>query len=250
MTDPVASASLDKTDFVAIVDTNVLLDIFSCHDLSTLYDRLGHADVAAYDPQATYRRARVRDSLLLAMYLHNRGATTFSPYEARTIMVARVPPSAVDTFENHYTTIIVNFVKDQLLSRWRALSQNEDDNLHGTRVDESLIALAGERQVPLITNEGFTQAGVVETGIRERAARAGVVAVAPREFFQGQLDEEGAARAFIAAFRGRANGYIDSHPKRDVVLDSMKWAAGYLRHVLFGETNNTEQAVPVHLQDR
>lgn len=85
-----------ESQFTAVVDTNVLLDVYSCHDVAKTYDdvhsRLG---VAAVDERSVvYRRARAQESLWLAIYFNKIGATTFSlHHESVELLTARVPPA-------------------------------------------------------------------------------------------------------------------------------------------------------------
>ena len=69
----------------AVTDTNVMLDIYSCHDVSLNYDALhGRIGVAALDdPSIVYRRARARESLFLAMHFHKVKAVTYSLHSER-----------------------------------------------------------------------------------------------------------------------------------------------------------------------
>lgn len=50
----------------AILDTNVLMDLYSCHELIRTYDQAG---ITAHSREAVYRRARARGALLLAVFL-------------------------------------------------------------------------------------------------------------------------------------------------------------------------------------
>jgi hypothetical protein len=73
----------DLSELVAVLDTNVKLDIYSCHDFVRTADdaitkATGTPVAALEEPRVTYRFARARESLLLAMYLHARSAKTFS----------------------------------------------------------------------------------------------------------------------------------------------------------------------------
>ena len=80
---------------VAVLDTNAFLDVYSCHDVlrdyEALYTNLGQA--AAEDPKCVYRRARARESLLLAIYLHQlQGATVTLQDELLKQLEGAAPP--------------------------------------------------------------------------------------------------------------------------------------------------------------
>ena len=63
---------IEPSQLLAVVDTNVLLDIYSCHDVSNSYEQGAQIDTEAFvdSGEAVYRRARARESLILAMYFH------------------------------------------------------------------------------------------------------------------------------------------------------------------------------------
>lgn len=236
--------TLDTSELVAVLDTNVVLDIFSCHDVSTLYDRLGDAPSAVAHPAAVYRRARARESLLLAIYFNATRAKTYSAHEP-AIIVRLVDPDAVDTIENHFTTLVAHFVKDTLLPDWQSLYRTEPDEGHGSAVDRFLLSFAEQYNLPLITNEGFTETGVQDLRLRALARERGVAVCTPSEFYRDHIDEQKAARNFIAAFRTAAPDYIQRHAKPEIVRKSLVIMAGYYRHILFGETEGLEDAVQV-----
>ena len=92
----------------AVMDTNVLVDIFSCVDLEREARK-------AEDPGSSasvYRRARVRESLVLAWWLHEHHATTWGlEFELRRQLAALVPPADTRQFGTHYTTRFIHFVR-------------------------------------------------------------------------------------------------------------------------------------------
>ena len=109
--------ALDISNISVALDTNVLLEIFSIHDLVNKYDEIGGANVDA--SALVFRRARARESLLLAMHLNATNACTFSlDHEFKKLLLARVPP-ATGQFTSHFTTWFVNFVTERLLPSWK-----------------------------------------------------------------------------------------------------------------------------------
>ncbi len=108
---------------VAVLDTNVKLDMYSCHDVTRTYDSafstLGKA--AASDPQVSYRFARAKEALLLAVYLNKLGAATFNlHHETIELLTKTVPPTAVggQSFEAEFVVFFLHFVRDYLLPNW------------------------------------------------------------------------------------------------------------------------------------
>jgi len=64
---------------VAVVDTNVLLDLHSMHDFRQVEELVQlHGDAAFDHAKTTYRLARARDALLLGMHLSKNNLTTWS----------------------------------------------------------------------------------------------------------------------------------------------------------------------------
>ena len=100
----------ESQDLLAVVDTNVILDVVSLHDLSQTYERLGADGVDT--PDAVYRRSRARESLLLAIYFHKAKAVTYSLHsEPVAILTTKVDPTSEDALETHYTKLFIHFVR-------------------------------------------------------------------------------------------------------------------------------------------
>ena len=240
---------------IAVVDTNVMLDVYSCHDLSGQYDK--GEDVAG--PNATYRRARARESLLLAIYLHSIRATTYGlHHEVPRMLTQMVDPESSKTLETNFTTLFLHFVKDEVLSGWDARcvidwdkgDANDagedgfswwDQGLKGDDADDRLLLLAKETQVPLITNEGFGVKGVKNRKLRKRAKAEGVVVFTPEEFYRGKLDEDAETRAFLKSFANRAPRYIEEDERKfgpSEIRDFLLHLLGVYEHILLGKTKD------------
>src|SRR5262245_16783308 len=147
-------------DVGAVLDTNVLLDIYSGHDLLAAYDNLGTEQPNA--PELVFRRARARDGLLLASYLHKQRLTTCSlDNEFKNGLRMLAPPTQITDFKCHFTTFFVWFVKDHIFPDWNAaFVEGNDAGLKGTACDTVLLDVARYNALPLITNEGFGVEGV------------------------------------------------------------------------------------------
>lgn len=223
----------------AVLDTNVLLDIYSGHDLLAAYDNLGAEQPNA--PELVFRRVRARDGVLLASYLHKQRITTCSldnEFQSRLRKLA--PPTETADFECHFTTFFVWFVKDHILPDWNAaFVERNDAGLKGTSCDTVLLDVACENGLPLITNEGFGVDGVNDAtlkakSLRARANAAGVEVYTPREFFSGKLDEQKTIEEFLHAFNQRAPAYVAQHEHPHVAKDSLLWILPAYEHVLLG----------------
>ncbi len=232
---------LDLSNVRVVIDTCVLLDIYSCHDLGRAYDK--HGTDFPDTPALTYRRARARESLLLAVYLHRARAVTWNlADESVRKLLEAVPPNESDTFELHYTTVMVNYVRDQVIPCWTALQDTQPETVHGTEADVFAVNRAKELGVPMITNEGYTASGVQETKMRKRAAAAGVPVFTPCEYWTRRIDPDDQARWFLGKYRQRAERYIATHPNPALIRESMLWVGGYFEHVLFGVTASAHRA--------
>jgi len=241
------------SEIAAVLDTNVLLDVFSLHDLNAQYERLGMGfdeqgqpvgAERANDRPAVYRRSRARESLLLAIHLHKIAATTYSLTEPITIIGERVDPSKQETFETHFTTHAIHFVTQRILPRWRAAMPTvHDPSLVGTKADSALLDYARVHGLPLITHEGSTEQGIADRKLRKRAQDAGVHVFVPREFYAGRLDEAAETAWFLARFRAEAPRHLDAYPRerRDLMNESLATVYSYYRHILLGESDVPER---------
>lgn len=220
---------------VAVVDTNVLLDVFSCHNLIRLYDELGEGVVD--HPRAVFRRARARESILLCLHFHTARAHTFSHgHELITLLKSYVDPHTDEAFETPFTKMVANFVNDRLWSGWQS-SQSDPLTLEaGNDVDQALVNFAAERRLPLITNEGFTPDGYEEGKIAKRAKAKGVAVKFPKDVYRG-MDEEVAITDFLDRFVALAPNFIKERQRPDLVEDALQNVYRYYRHVLLGESS-------------
>lgn len=262
---------------VAIVDTNVFLDIYSCHDAivayNTVYAEIGRA--AVDHPKVVYRRARARESLLLALYLNKVGATTFTlQSEAMDVLEDNAPPTAVGgmRWETDFTSFMVHFVKDYVLGNWNAcfatpkagwekfvsvelLSTELRTPGHpelttptGTNADTFHIACAKDNGIPLITNEGFSETGYKSGKIVKRAAREGVRGMRPCDFYAGHINEADEIDAFLNRFRDEAPKYLDAHWQKhgkDAADKVLGLIYGQYRLFLRGEAEGRDTPVRV-----
>jgi hypothetical protein len=239
----------DATTFtkpLAVIDSNVLLEVVSTHDLARLYNAPSNTDPAG--EVATLRRQRARESLLLAVHLNRIKAATYSIFEPFRIVLKKVDPSASDNFEYHAITIWAHYIKDRVLPGWAMLNpSNGDDEPQGSHADSLLVERAKEYGVPLISHEGASLSGVDHgSGIRKKAVRSGVQVMTAREFY-GKADEAFLSESFMQRYAEGADAYIRTvaHPK--VMRDSMLWLQGYYRHILYGITNGFKEPLPVRL---
>lgn len=234
---------------VAVLDTNIILDTHSCHDLTStldqLYPTLG--DAVLEDQRVTFRIERARESTLLAIHLHLTGATTFGLHsEMLDVLERRAPPSAIGlTFESTFTMVFIWFVKGHVLSGWNHTVPKKPD-LHASKdADRAVVTAAKERNVPLISNEGYSQTGAIDQTklIRSFAQQEGVLVQLPREFYAGKLSEQPAIDIFLRKFARLAPDFIKQRRKRfgdDGTVRMIQTVFGLYRLILKGEAEGRD----------
>ncbi|MBK7582644.1 MAG: hypothetical protein IPI67_20910 [Myxococcales bacterium] len=247
------------------LDTNVLLDILSWHDLMTTVDRL-HAhrgDDVMLDPAVTYRLARARESTLLAIYLNRTRANTYNLLgEGVRLMIQQAPPAAPGSPAcGYFVPVALHFVKDYLLPDWTltvdpysiddATVQSVETlpgNQVGSAADRALLEYAKTHGVPLITNEGNTPRGMEASGLRKLAIDQGVEVYSPREFYEGHLAEADEIESFIQRFKEEAPRFLRERPldcAGDQMGELLDYSLGYYRMILLGIAAGRDAPVPV-----
>lgn len=133
-------------------------------------------------------------------------------------------------------------VKDYVLDSWQHRSvRGADRDLTGERCDDLLLALAREEHVPLVSNEGYSLAGVSSAnprGLRAKGCRAGVPVLTPREFWSGHISDGRACRDFLARFDAETPKYLAGKGHSTEHTNAVNLRRGILRHIFFGETSN------------
>jgi hypothetical protein len=236
-----------------VMDTNVFVDIHSCadvtEDFNRLYTTLGNA--ALDDPAITYRIARARESMLLAVYLHTTKSTSLAlRHEAIGILERRSPPARGGTsMTADHTRVVAWFVKDYCLRGWNSVVTTAHGKVEGSAADRALVALAAEKSIPLVTTEGYSRDGSIdETRLIRREARAqGVTVLTPREYYAGKMDETAEIDAFLQRFYDRVPVYLERRGKRDAMHKLLANVHGFYRFVLRGEVEGRTTPVRVRV---
>jgi hypothetical protein len=264
------------SDPTIALDTNVLLDILSWHDLMTTVDRLHAArgddrrqaargDDVMVDPAVTYRLARARESTLLAVHLNRTKANTYNLLgEGVRLMLRQAPPMAPGSpADGYFVHVALHFVKDYLLPDWTmtvdpfsmddATTQPVESlpgNYVGSAADRALLDYAKAHGIPLITNEGNTLRGLEPVGLREIAIDEGVEVYSPREFYEAHLVEADEVDNFIQRFREEAPRFLQARPMEfagDQMGELLDYSLGYYRMILLGVVTGRDAPVPVRL---
>lgn len=238
-----------------ILDTNIFLDITSCHDLKRdveeLFPRLGNA--ALDDPSVHFRLVRAREASLLAMLFHKTKTTTWSlHHEPISMLLEKAPPApGGHTMESDFVMTFAWFVKDFVLNGWNQMMPRRPGTALRDAADLALIEHARTHKLPIITAEGVTKDGIFETkrnNMRKRCRDAGVDVFAPREYIDGKIDPDQEIEAFLARFRERADVYLERRArvmKRDRMNEVLEWVYGHHLLVLKGEVDGRPYPIDV-----
>lgn len=198
----------------AIVDTNVILPIYSWHDLLDVGDRVLAANPAATleDPALAFRRGRARTAFLLTLLFNERKWKVMVPlHEVGRTLLRGAPPDSVTA---NFTKLYLHFVTD-LLPDWSMAGDLEDDeNIVGDDVDLLCVRYAEHFRVPFISWEGDTPAGPDPTKLIPTESKArGIDLVTPEQMLQRHaFDERPAIKRFFSAWDARAAEYLKGNP--------------------------------------
>jgi hypothetical protein len=223
------SAVINTADVVAVVDTNVMIDLHSCHDHTrVLHPALSEVGDAAWlKTDVWYRGTRARDAVLLAIYLDQIKATTWGSHGEFVEKLAKIVPPAPEKdggqdWELDFATNVIHFVREFLLANWTHAMPLPAEGERGNAADKWLVAEALRLNVPLISNEGLRIDGSIDQAknIRKLATGAGITVVTPRDFFNGRIDEVAAADAFQVRFIEQLNIYTRDRTDH---LERMLW---------------------------
>lgn len=196
------TAPPEPTPIVAVVDSNVIIDLHSIHNI-----------VQATRDAKDERFERLRNATLLAMCFHRHRARTYGIREAVEVLREKVPPDVVAP-ETHFTTGVIHFVMDNVVPGWLSEADIEH-NPRGTPADHFLLEAARKSECPIIT---------CEKKLHRVARETGVESFTPAEYWQGRIDKERETRKFLARFRSRAGPFARTmeHGRNwGVLLDMM-----------------------------
>jgi hypothetical protein len=232
-----------------LLDTNVMLEIYSVGDLLSIGDKLRTPEAALRSPEYGYRLLRARHSTLLAWWLakHRRivGLLGNEVVDQLT-RIAPKPGDGQDGTSYIFTTAIIHVVMPLVLRGWRAGPLTEvNHEAKGTKADTEILKQAASDNTPLITHEGLTQAGINDdrAKLRARAVAAGVKVFTAKEYLDSEhvdLDDE--SRQFLVTCRGAVSEAKEKRIlKGHEVLDELE---PLYRHILFGEVNSQYDHLP------
>lgn len=186
-------------DFV--VDTNVVLEMYSFGDLIRLGQKFSGIEALRRSPSFHYRRHRAKHSILLARWFakHRIRAASFGN-EVIDLLTERLAP-AEDPFAYMLTTAILRVINPFALRGW-CIDPLANVNHHatGAHADDEILRAALKYELAVITWEGFSERGIVPDAkkLRDRCLAVGVPAFTPEEFLAVLgCDVEREARHFL-----------------------------------------------------
>ena len=183
---------LSGLDIDCVLDTNAFIETATLYDLNKA--------VADGSDVATIRSRfdRRRDALFLALFLNWRSARSFGLQEAHRILESRIPPQqAGQNFDHDFLVFHLHVVGDRLLTGWQHQVPVPADTAKGTKADNVVLNTARQNGLPLITTEGVTTQGVVDTGLRKKAKALDVRVFSPKQYYSGHCDEMELAEEFM-----------------------------------------------------
>jgi hypothetical protein len=159
------------------------------------------------------------------------------------VLARSSPPDDQRSIHTAFTIEATYFVKDRLLADWDAHGPTSPEVVKGTAADRLLIEKGKAFCVPIITNEGSRPSGVVEDKLRKRAREAGVVAVTPKEFCVGKIENERALiDDFLSRFRQLTPERVRNGPPHRPEL--LKRMHDYYSHVLLDTVDGGDALLP------
>lgn len=226
-----------------LLDTNVMLEIYSIGALLRAGDNCGSAAAALESPKFKFRQLRARHSIILAWWLARQhrpvGMLGNEVVDQLELMAPKVS-AGEDGTSYIFTTAIVHVVLPFVIGTFKAGALTQvDHHAKGTKADTEILAQAHGSNIPLITNEGVTETGYNDDPkkLRGRAKALGVRVFSPEEYLDAQgVDIAAECRNFVAACKvgveeARAKGVLQGHE----VLDDI---VGIYRFILLDEVND------------
>jgi hypothetical protein len=241
----------EPSPITLVLDSNVFLDIHSCHDLKQDVDRLTielkDSDKALDHKDVRFRLCRARESALFAIYLNKMGTSTWSLREAVAMLFMKAPPKdGGQDMASDFTTQFVHYVKDYLLPDWNPYVPEDESTRQpsGDAADLALLDYAEVNSLAIVTNEGVYPDELRDTkrgSMRRRGPARGVRVCAPRQFYGEHMDVDVEIDTFLEAFKSRAREYIEARGFRDKIHKVLQWIHGYYQMILRGIVNGREQ---------
>lgn len=210
---PPSPATDDLSGASIVVDTDVLIDLFSCHSIVEAWN---HG--AAVDPTVLGKRCtRARDALLVASALHNNKTRTYSlRAQWLNVLEQRVPPS-VNDIPAFFARVVHLYILPTLLPDWRTVFPDDGGAPEPVRTaaDRELERVAREYRLPLMTLDG---------DLTKRARKSGVTVITPAEYVAStSVDRVQELDAFFERYLDGVSAFANTQPNPAGVAERMRW---------------------------
>jgi hypothetical protein len=263
---------LRRKDLTIVLDTNVMLDLYSCHDYEEAMEKLGGELVAPInDPRLVYRRQRARDALLLGIWMHHTRQASNTLNEAIVQLKINVKTEKdVDLNKEtpeerirriylfNFTSIFMSFVTKAVLGEWGNGRSYEGRNADLVKdvADDKYVDVARTMKLPLMTNEGFGHNGLTtpkqnKPNIVTKAAAVGVKTYTPGQYYalSGRNEAKDIAW-FLEQFEAEAPNYIRRNEENaEAIMNAVARSFDYYHHVLLGSSGRQVDPVKVKTLD-
>jgi hypothetical protein len=241
------------SDIALVLDTNVMKEILSIHDLSREIKTAGGGAAALQSHKVSHRIARAKYSTLLGWVCSVRAWNTLSLLdEMLEVLVRDVPPEERQAVNTAATQILIHFVKELILRKWTLATDTDvPKTIRADEADDTLVSLAAREGVPLISNEGNSPDGIRDTNargkpnIRAKAKTAGVLVFTPEQYLQREsIVVNLEARNFLRAYQTQRTSYDPGTGVPGEAEKMMDYLFSIYRFVLLNEVDEDLASVP------
>jgi hypothetical protein len=189
-----------------LLDTNVMLEIYTIADLLSVGDECGSIEAALRSSKYRFRQLRARHSTILAWWLAKKRLVVGLLGNENAVQLDDKAPkvdSDEDATSYAFTTMFAHMVIPYVMPGWRTGALvNVDHAAKGTKADTEILNRAALDKTPLVTHEGLTEKGVNEdrTKLHSRAKAHGIPVFTAKEFLDAEkVDIANEGREFVAA---------------------------------------------------
>lgn len=147
---------VDRSSADLILDTNVVVEIYSLGDLLRVIDEKG-LDTAIVSPKLGYRRHRMKHSLVLAWWLAGAGIPTSSlgAEHIEKMVTSISPPNSLSFL---LTIPFVHIIRDLVLGSWKFGALVDVDHYRmKASTDDEILRRGKDDATPIVTWEGYEE---------------------------------------------------------------------------------------------
>src|SRR5688500_16326812 len=99
----------DLNEAVAIIDSNVMIETVSFHDMDDAFKKTNLADAKHF-----YRRQRLQDTLVLMEYLHRHRFKTFSLCDEPLRLLEKNVPTGQPSVRSEYVKVALGYLTERI----------------------------------------------------------------------------------------------------------------------------------------